>query len=245
MLGKFLLAALGLLSLTGVAPPVISKPPSPTISTPQPIAILNKIEQQPKDLGWTDQQGVFSYGTQAIDDQCKAQPVDLWCGNAPLREKVLTAWEIAQISIETKTNFVYKSDVTDNWRVHSSQVMDKKMWFGDCDDLASTTLDMLIRAGQPRNRAWLVLADVEHKASLDHLVAMVQDDAGHFWIVGDTAAQTFYPADRSKYRWVAVARMDNARAWQDPHFVGAFAAVNLQSKAIIPEAQELKLNIIK
>jgi len=83
-------------------------------------------------------------------------------------------------------------------------------------------LDILIRAGQPRNRVWLVLADVQHNGPFDHLVAMVQDVDGHFWIVGDTSAQNAYPADRIKYRIAGTARGDHMNVWEAPSTSGAF-----------------------
>lgn len=238
MTGKFLLAAFGLLTLVGLAPPPntnASDPPRVEIPT-APASADNKIESpKPMNLTWEDQQGVFQYGIRSIQDQCKAQPSNLWCQTIRLKEQTLAPWEIFQISLETKSNFVYKSDVQDNWRVHSSEVLMKQTWFGDCDDLASTTIDMLVRAGQPRSRAWLVLADVEHKSTLDHLVGMVEDADGHYWIVGDTSSQTAYPANRTKYRIVALASMDKPEEWKDPHLVPAFDAKNLQSNPIAPK----------
>lgn len=237
MTGKFLLAAVGLLTLVGLSPPpntnASDKPP---IQTPSlPVSAGKQIDSpKPMDLTWEDQQGVFAYGVQSMQEQCKVQPSNLWCSPVKLKEKTLAPWDIFQISLEAKSNFVYKSDVVDNWRVHSSEVLMKQTWQGDCDDLASTTLDMLIRAGQPRRRAWLVLADVEHKAKLDHLIGMVEDADGHYWIVGDTSAQTTYPANLVKYRIVALASMEKPEDWQDPHLVPAFDAKSLQSNPIAP-----------
>jgi len=208
------------------------------ISDTEPIAPQSppttQIEPQPFNLTWKVQQGVFAYGSKSVTDQCQAQPADLWCSDVPLPEITLKPYDIIELSLEVQSHFIYKSDDVDTWRVHTSEALMKQNWYGDCDDLASTTLDVLIRAGQPRSKAWMVLADVRHTAVLDHMIGMVQDVDGHFWIVGDTSYQNAYPADRVKYRIVAIARMDAPTIWMDPHMVGAFAAKNLQNIPITP-----------
>lgn len=238
MLEKFLPAVLALLFLTGVAPPDAGNV-QPTISAQIP----NTIElPKPMDLTWQQQQGIFVYGSMAMADQCAAQPSNLWCSDIRLPEKTLSPWEIMNISLDTKENFVYLADVKDNWRVHSSEVLVKKTWRGDCDDLTSTTLDMLVRNGQPRNKVWFVLADVEHKSTLDHLIGMVEDADGHFWIVGDTSSQNAYPVGKLKYRIVGVASGAEPMTWVDPHTVQAFPASVMQSNPIAPPPQ-MPLNL--
>jgi predicted transglutaminase-like cysteine proteinase len=191
---------------------------------------------KPKDLTWPEQQSVFAYGTKAIVEHCQAQPMSLWCSPVKLKENPLTAWEIMNLSLEVKENFRYLLDVNDNWRVHTSSVMTKNTWQGDCDDLAVTTLDVMIRYGLARDRAWLVLADVQHTDVLDHLIGMVQDIDGKFWIVGDTSSQNAYPVDKLKYRVVGIANMSDPSKWVDPHTVDAFPASTLQSNPIVKPA---------
>lgn len=230
MVGKFLLAGVLLLVSTGLAPPNSNSTKAPAVPIELP---------KPKDLNFLQQQSIFRYGTQAIEEQCSAQPTDLWCKPIRLKEQTLTPYQIMNISLDVKQNFDYLLDETDNWRVHTSEVLMKQRWKGDCDDLSSTTLDVMIRAGQPLRKIWLILADVTHTANLDHLVAMVQDSDGHYWIVGDTSAQNAYPADKMTYRVVAVARGDNMKVWSDPHSVQAFPASAMQSNPVALSPLEL------
>ena len=230
MLEKILPAALALLFLTGVAPPAPGTNEPPTTQQ----ASTKQIDPKPMDLTWQQQQNIFAYGAASMLNQCAAQPSNLWCSKVRLPERMLSPYEIMNISLDTKANFNYLADVEDNWRVHSSEVLTKQTWKGDCDDLTSTTLDMLVRNGQPRNKIWFVLADVEHKNMLDHLIGMIQDADGHFWIVGDTSSQNAYPASQMKYRIVAVANGSDPMTWVDPHTVEAFPASALQNNPIAP-----------
>lgn len=175
MFEKFLPAAVALLFLMGVTAPDVGNKQTRVLQA-QPIAeqTINKIELKPRDLSWDQQQSIFAYGKFSMLSQCIAQPSNLWCTNVRLPEKTLTPWQIMNISMDTKADFRYVSDREDTWRVHSSAVLTKQTWNGDCDDLTSTTLDMLVRNGQPRNKIWFVLADVEHKKTLDHLVGWLK-----------------------------------------------------------------------
>lgn len=229
MIRELLLAGAALLSLTGLAAPTAESISGSQIS-------LKEADPKPKDINWNQQQGVFMYGRVSIAEQCKVQPSNLWCISQPLPEKTLGAYDIIQTSLEVKSHFTYVADVVDNWRVHSSAVLMKQDWSGDCDDLTSTTLDVMIRAGQPRNKVWMVLADVMHTNVLDHLIGMVQDSEGHYWIVGDTSGQNVYPANRVKYRIVGVTRADDIMNWQDPHWVDAFPTEALQSNVLLTPA---------
>lgn len=235
MIQKLLLVGAALFSL-GLAPPSNEVAQQ---TTPK------QIELKPMDLTWEQQQKVFLYGTLAVLDQCKAQPSVLWCNTASLPEKPLTAYDIIQLSLDAKAKFRYTSDTVDTWRVHSSEVLMKQEWYGDCDDLTSTTLDLIVRAGHPRSKVWMVLADVEHKGMLDHLIGMVQDIDGHYWIIGDTSAQNAYPASRVKYRIVGTARGDHMTLWEDPHVVGAFPADALQSNAIQRPIEPIQIKLLE
>ena len=233
MIRNVLVAAIALFTLTSAVPPDINNasqitPSPPVVVTPSPISAPSG----PQDLGWNDQQRIFAYGVRSIADQCAVQPAVLWCSKIELVEKTLSAYEIIDGSLKVKEKFVYTNDVVDNWRVHSRVMLEGHTWFGDCDDLTSTTLDMLIRAGQPRHKIWMVLVNTTTKGMFDHLVGMVQDDVGKFWIVGDTSSQNAYPVDRIKYRVVGVARGDQMKQWMDPRIMGVFPEKSLQSKLI-------------
>jgi len=229
MILKWLVAGLSFLLVVGDSPPSPKAlEDSPTVQ----VTILKKIDPQPIDLSWEQQQEAFNYGLRSIAEQCKNQPTNLWCSNFKLEEKTLDAWKIMNTSLNIKSKFHYVSDTIDNWRVHSGTVLLDRDWYGDCDDLTSTSLDILVRNGQPLDKIWFLLVDVQHTSTFDHLIGMVKDDRGHFWIVGDTSSQNSYPVDQLKYRVVAVARGDHALKWEDPHLLGAFPVSTLQSNPI-------------
>lgn len=235
MIEKILPVAIALLFLTGVTMPDRETIDPETIvkqsTTPTP-----KIDPpQPKDLTWNQQQKVFDYGSAAMINQCVEQPQNLWCSEVRLSEKTLTPWQIMNISLNTKSKFRYVSDVVDIWRVFSSDVMSGNIWRGDCDDLTSTTLDMLIRDGHPRSKVWFVLVNVNNTRTLDHIVGMIEDIDGHFWIVGDTSSQNAYPLDQLKYRVVAVANGSDVKKWIDPRDTKIFPENVMQNNPVVSE----------
>lgn len=223
MLEKFLLTGCVVLSILGVS--------ASNGGAQQELSLAAQQVVKPQDITLDQQQSIFKYAREAVEDQCKVQPAVPWCNPGKLPHKTLSAYEIVDRSLEAKSTFNYLADVEDTWRDHSYEASSKLGWYGDCDDLTSTTLSMLVRAGQPRNKIWMVLADVYHKTIIDHLVGMVQDKDGKFWIVGDTSRQNAYPASRVEYRIVGVARGDHMTVWEDPHAVGAFPTTALQSSA--------------
>jgi predicted transglutaminase-like cysteine proteinase len=166
--------------------------------------------------------GTISYGLNNVNEQCRAQPTNPWCQPKAHRTTTLDAYRLNVISRQVFKNFVYTSDVVDKWRVHSPEVIKGESWKGDCDDLASTTLDMMIRAGHPMNKLWMVIVDSSNTGYLDHMVAMAQDDDGHYWIVGDTSKRNVYPAELITYKVLAIARMDTVKFWFNPKGVGIF-----------------------
>jgi predicted transglutaminase-like cysteine proteinase len=225
-----------LLFFTGDSLPEIGKlgQPESVVIESVPQQILNKIDPpQPRELSWEQHQKALEYGREALKDQCREQPDALWCSKQKLPEKTLTPWQIMDISLKTKDNFRYVSDLVDIWRIHSSSVLENKIWRGDCDDLVSTTNDIMIRNGQPRSKVWFALVNVNHQKILDHLVGIVEDADGRFWVVGDTSQQNAYPIEHMKYRVVAVAKASDVLVWFDPRDAKFFPERVLQNQPIV------------
>jgi predicted transglutaminase-like cysteine proteinase len=224
MLGRLIAASTAIALMGSMTPP-------PSLSTSQGIAnppsIVGIVRTADQDKSIRD------YGVQAIAEQCRAQPGALWCRPGVWASRTLTSLQILSTNLTARDRFIYTSDVKDNWRVSSARVLLDQRWTGDCDDLASTTLDMLIRAGQPLNKAWLVLVDVDHKNLLDHLVAMVEDDSGQHWIVGDTMHGLPIPVAEVKFSVVALARADTMREWRGPRSLGVFSGDALRGAGLL------------
>lgn len=117
--------------------------------------------------------------------------------------------EIEIIDIAARKRWSYAADaaVQESWRSHADHVLRGEAWAGDCDDLASTVLDLLARDGVPPQSMWRVMVDSYGGAKIDHQVGMVQDDAGMFLIVGDTFGPTS-PAAASRHRIILAHRLD-------------------------------------
>lgn len=167
----------------------------------------------------------IQYGTTKSLEQCQKQPTILWCSSYKEFHEALTEETIKSADKRVRSNFTYVTDVVDNWNVHSSNVMDTLPWFGDCDDLSTTALDMLARQGQPLDRMWLVLvaASPANKLNgrLDHLIAVVEDDQGRYWVVGDTSRETIELKDMT-YRPL-VYMSTNDMVWHEAEVNDSFA----------------------
>src|SRR5689334_393010 len=93
---------------------------------------------------------------------------------------------IRAVDARTRDRFTYLAETVDNWRSHADAVLEGVSWSGDCDDLASTTLDLLGRQGVAAvDRYRLVVSSAGTKKP-DHMVACVRAKDGAFLIVGDT-----------------------------------------------------------
>jgi hypothetical protein len=91
-----------------------------------------------------------------------------------------------------RENFVYLADPEnlDSWRSHLHEVTEQhdKEWNGDCDDLASTTLDALSRVWDTA-LLWRALVRAEGSPGnvfVDHMIGLARMPGGPLYIVGDT-----------------------------------------------------------
>lgn len=112
-----------------------------------------------------------------------------WChtGEDGSAGKDLTAEEIYHVATTVHWGFVYKDDgPVDTWTPRPSAALSGLHWTGDCDDLAETTLAVFARLGVPHDHMARLVVAVEHKDKPDHMVALIQDNLGRIWVVGDT-----------------------------------------------------------
>lgn len=109
----------------------------------------------------------------------------------------------------------------DVWRSHADDAMAGKRWRGDCDDLASTALDILIRTNPGIDQSKLYRmcvrspqcpADVPY----DHMVAGAMIRPGLLVIFGDTFAHP-HAYVRSPHRIVRYAAVSEGVVWRDGH----------------------------
>jgi hypothetical protein len=106
----------------------------------------------------------------------------------------------------------------DTWISHADEALNGIPWRGDCDDLAETVLDLLGRGGQALDKRWRLFADTDGDGKVDHLMGCAEDDAGTFWIVGDTGCSaSIAPSD---YTIIEYHRLDQFRPDGSPDVRG-------------------------
>jgi hypothetical protein len=134
------------------------------------------------------------------DEQCRRQPALDWCRSLPSKE-------LKQTDLQARTKFQFRPDgPIDTWRSYADQVIRGISWAGDCDDLSSTVLDLLGRRGVPLEDRYRVLVSMAKNGKVDHMIGMVVDSHGKFWIVGDTNQQ-IYPARAIYYQAIEYNRL--------------------------------------
>lgn len=125
--------------------------------------------------------------------------------------------QIRDIDLQAHEKYTYKPDppglVGDTWISHAADVRAGRHWQGDCDDLASTVLELLADAGTPLSNLYR-LEVASEGLLVDHMIACTWDDDGVCWVVGDCNYGEPYPARVCQYRVISYQRMD--RALQQP-----------------------------
>lgn len=121
--------------------------------------------------------------------------------------------EIQKHDQEARRGFTYKADgKIDEWLSHADDVKTGKPYQDDCDGLASTAVDLCCRAGLPEDRAFRLAVAASSDGS-GHMVAAVMDDAGHFWVIGDTF-RSAYAAERMLHKPIEYRRLSES-AWRE------------------------------
>lgn len=111
-----------------------------------------------------------------------------------------------------RAGFTYLADPDgDLWRSHADDALNGRKWAGDCDDLASTVLDLASRDGYRLDRLFRLFVSTGKSKAPDHMVAVMKGPDLKLWVVGDT----FKPAYRLSemtHRPVFYEKMDVAAA---------------------------------
>lgn len=115
-----------------------------------------------------------------------------------------------------RQRFTYQPDPAprDLWRSRAEQVLADADWQGDCDDLASTVLDLLARDGVALGRLYRLIVSTRRNDVPDHMTACAWDDRGVCWIIGDTYGPA-YPAKACPHQLISYQRMDEIGIWRD------------------------------
>jgi lysozyme len=94
--------------------------------------------------------------------------------------------------VRDRAVYTFDKPGKDQWRSYASQMLANPSYVlrGDCDDWASTVLDLLARKGVPKKQLIraMVASPEAQKAGIDcdHFIGIVKLDNGQKWTVGDT-----------------------------------------------------------
>lgn len=125
---------------------------------------------------------------------------------------VLTVSRVDAIDRQARKGFTYRQEPGDTWRSHADDIFHDRAWQGDCDDLASSCLDMLSQMpGVEMSDLYRLMVSSVGGKLPDHMVAAVWIvDSKAFRIVGDTFRPS-YDAAAMKHRCFFYNRMDEQR----------------------------------
>jgi hypothetical protein len=133
----------------------------------------------------------------------------------------------AESAVQTANNlacrwFTYEEDKPrDEWRSHADDALAARRWKGDCDDLASTALDLLVRQHPDIDLSRLYRMCVKSpecppSVPYDHMVAGAMIRPGVLVIFGDTFAHPHTYA-RSPHRIMRYAPLSEGITWREGH----------------------------
>lgn len=132
---------------------------------------------------------------------------------------MITVDMIKKADALARKKFTYKNDPkgTDRWRSFSKDVLAGKYWQGDCDDLASTTLDILAQQNPGIDlsklyRFCVKSPDCPPKVPYDHMVAGAVTDKG-LYIIGDTFGSPV-PVKSSKHKISRYSKLSEGITWR-------------------------------
>lgn len=126
---------------------------------------------------------------------------------------------IKSIETQARARFVYKADQErqDRWRSFHNAVYAGERWYGDCDDLASTVVNMLGKIGVPAYNMWFAHVDTEDPDDkIDHMLAfMLHTSEGPptMYVIGDTYGPC-YPAANMKHTLKQACSVSNVLDWR-------------------------------
>lgn len=129
---------------------------------------------------------------------------------------------IKQIVGEAFLHYTYQEDPLgrDTWVSHADDVYDGKRWAGDCDDITSTCLDLLSRAGASSEAMWRGMVRTQNATTAtghpDHMVGYIRDDVGHIWVVGDTYNHIPYPLQLMEHQQIKNSPCDGIVWYSSP-----------------------------
>lgn len=111
----------------------------------------------------------------------------------------MNADRIAYWNAQARANWTYLADDgPDQWRDHSDDVLAGRAWADDCDGLAMTTVALCARDGAAPADCFRLVVEASD-GSGGHMVGSMKDDAGNWWVVGDTFFPRPYPAGQMQH----------------------------------------------
>lgn len=97
---------------------------------------------------------------------------------------------VSSVNNAIHNQFNYKKDGDDDlnsWSIGTEVLLADDTFEGDCEDLALTTIEVLIDTGIPREKLFKFLTrSGGNKTKVNHMVAGFEDKTGQIWIIGDT-----------------------------------------------------------
>lgn len=97
---------------------------------------------------------------------------------------------VRSVNSAIHTQFNYKKDGNNDltsWSIGTEVLLAGDTFQGDCEDLALTTIEILIDTGIPKEKLFKFLTrSGRNKTKANHMIAGFEDKAGQIWIIGDT-----------------------------------------------------------
>lgn len=118
-------------------------------------------------------------------------------------------------------SYRWENYVNERWDSKVDDFLMGKSVKGDCDELATTAMELAVIAGVPRERVLRILATTQGGM---HMTAGYIDDAGEIWVFGDTFSPQMQKLRHTPHRILAYSRSSEEGNWR-PYYMEKYAVV--------------------
>lgn len=118
---------------------------------------------------------------------------------------------IKEINWIVKSKFIQIDEIDDDWNNGVENIVDNKIYRGDCEDLVLTSLFIANKTGIPKDKLYKIITKSDGSNVANHMLAGYKDPKGFMWIFGDTKNLTVdhflkmdnqhVPFSYSRYDW--------------------------------------------
>ena len=127
--------------------------------------------------------------------------------------------DVNRLDRNVHERFKYRNDKDDFWKSSAEQFKADPRYIikDDCDGLASTCVHLAAQEGIPEKRLYRAIVkttDGPREVYADHMIALLEDSDGEWYIFGDTFGRMRPLSRENRYSVIEVSRVSEGIKWR-------------------------------